>query len=124
MIKQHKNRAAINELIRQLRKHSSWEIEEVRQQCTRVVYTCFLMGIEPFQLPITKNFAGDLSEEQKGDFLQRYLVLLLDNADLESTATRLSCRKSVSSLVQVIDEILERREPAPAHPRQEVTPLL
>lgn len=107
MRQKHKNIAAIRLLIRQLTCSCEFDPEEVRLQCKTVVYTCFLMGVEPFQLPIAASFVGDLSASQKRDFLQQYLSLHMDSTNRFRAASQmLTSEPAWSSLVHLVDEII------------------
>lgn len=111
MLRKLKNRAAIALLIRQLTGIRSFDSDKVRIQCKSLVYACFLMGIEPFQLPITDSFSGDLSASQKRDFLQQYLSLHTDSTNRFKAASQiLTSEPAWLSLVQLVDEILDQQK--------------
>lgn len=107
MRRKRENIAAITLLIRQLTRRRQFNPDEVRLQCKTVVYTCFLMGIEPFQLPIADNFTGSLSASQKGDFLHQYLSLHMDSTSRYRAASQLfKSEPAWSSLVHLVDDII------------------
>ncbi len=108
MIKNFKNISAINMLIRQLTGRRPFDPDVVRLQCKTVIYTCFLMGIEPFQLPISDVFTGELSQSQKRDFMHQYLSLHMDSTSRYSAASQLfNSETAWSFLMLLVDEIVD-----------------
>ncbi|MBN1140420.1 MAG: hypothetical protein JXB25_01290 [Deltaproteobacteria bacterium] len=110
MLNRLKNMAALRLLIRQLTGNRSCDPDQVRSQCKTVLYACFKMGIEPFQLPIADDSVGDLSEAQKRDFLRHYLFLHMDRPSQDRAAAQLVNGKPAwSALMQLVDEIIDQQ---------------
>lgn len=105
----NENIAAIKMFTSELILGGLCEYNEVRLHCITLVYTCFLMEIEPRRLPLSKHFKGDLSECQKRCFWQQYLSLYM-NSDTERYQ---SMRKIIdnapawSYLLNLTDEIID-----------------
>jgi hypothetical protein len=76
-----KNLIAIRSLVGALIRNGPFDPEATRHQCRTFVYTCFLMEIEPYQLPIAAHIQGNLSESRKMDFWRRYVGLYMDGTE-------------------------------------------
>lgn len=106
-----KNRAAITLLIRQLTDSRSFAPDDIRMQCKSVIYSCFLMGIEPFQLPIAEPFSGDLSEAQRRDFLQQYFTVHSSSSTRYGVASQILFDTSAwSSLLYLVDKTVDAQK--------------
>lgn len=106
-----KNRAALSVLVRQLTGRRPFDPDEIRLQCKSVVYTCFLLGIEPFQLPIADGFTGDLSEAQKRDFWKEYLSVHMDGTKRCGAVSHILTQEpGWLSLVRLVDEIVDMQK--------------
>jgi hypothetical protein len=103
-----KNAAAIKLLIRELTRDHPVDWEAIRLHCRTFVYACFLMEIEPYQLPLSNNYKGNLTESQKKIFLQEFLSLYLDdNGKQFKTISRMLENESRwSFILNSIDEII------------------
>ncbi|SDE71366.1 hypothetical protein [Desulfuromonas thiophila] len=110
MHRKFKNRAALRLLIRQLTGASPFSGDGLRLQCRTLLSACFLMGIEPFQLPLAETSCGDLSELQRREFLQRYLVLQIDEAARNRLVLQLLGNPAWFSLLRMADNIVREQE--------------
>jgi hypothetical protein len=54
-----KNDAAIKPFVKELMFNDSFDWETIRLHCKIVVYTCFLIEIEPHQLPLSEQYRGN-----------------------------------------------------------------
>ena len=72
------NVTAVRVFFRELFSDDSFERKEIKTVCRCVVYTCFLMEIKPYQLPISKRFQGDLTVSQKREFMKQFVFLYMD----------------------------------------------
>nr|WP_320114750.1 hypothetical protein [uncultured Desulfuromonas sp.] len=108
-----KNHTAITLLVEQLARQLSdrrpLDPADIRFQCKSVIYTCFEMGIEPFQLPIADRYAGNLSDAQKRLFLQRYLAMQLDGTTRREIVPHVDEQPDWSSLLRLVDDIVARQ---------------
>jgi hypothetical protein len=103
-----KNTTAIKTLIRELTRDRPVDWEAIRLHCRSLVYACFLMEIEPYQLPLSNIYRGNLTESQKKIFLQEFLSLYLnDNGMQFKTISRMLENESRWSFVlNSIDETI------------------
>jgi hypothetical protein len=125
MRQKYENMAAIELLVRLLTCRRSFDLEEVRLLCKTAVSACFLIGIEPFQLPISDSFPGNLSGSQKQEFLKKFLALYMDSAERNRAASRIFAGEPAwSSLVHLIDEVIDMQITPPSLSRPQFSQTL
>ncbi len=105
------NIAAIETLINGLTTDTSFNWEEVRLHCRTILYSCFILEIEPHQLPLSEHFAGTLSACQKRQFLQEYLSLYLETQGerYRLISKLLENEPAWSYLLKSADTIIEKK---------------
>lgn len=108
MDKCFKNSAAIKLLISELMRDRPVDWEAIRLHCKTIVYTCFLMEIEPYQLPLSNYYNGNLTKSQKEIFLQEFLSLYVyNNGNRFKAISRMLEKVSRwSFIINSIDEII------------------
>ncbi|WP_321530105.1 hypothetical protein [uncultured Desulfuromonas sp.] len=104
-----KNHTAITLLVKKLADGRPLDPADIRFQCKSVIYTCFEMGIEPFQLPIADHYAGSLSGAQKRLFWQRYLAMQLDGTTRREIVPHVDDAPNWSMLLRLVDDIVARQ---------------
>ena len=76
--KTNRNIAAVRQLLEELISEMHFEHSDLKFTCRCAVYTCFLMEIEPYQMPLSRHFNGDLDRCQKREFMKYYFSLYMD----------------------------------------------
>jgi len=111
MDKMQKNVAVIRTLVDELSNNNPINAKTLSLQCKTLVCACFLMEIEPHQLPVSSFLKGNLSGCEKIEFLQQYLSLYLD-ADgnrYKTIAKMLEKESTWSYYLNSIDRIIDNK---------------
>ena len=73
-----RNINAVRLLVGELLSDNSINREDLRAACRSVVYSCFLLEIEPHRLPLSNRSSGALTEYQRREFIRQFFSLYMN----------------------------------------------
>ena len=71
-----RNINAVKLLVGELLSDSPFNREDLRIAYRSVVFTCFQMEIEPYQLPLSDHYSGILTDSQRKEFMKQFFYCM------------------------------------------------